>query len=216
MATIAVHADAQAGGFERGALLDMRLEVAGVTGWIDRQPWAARVAGLRQRFAHRRAAGAVARLIDVRFGEHPDERAAAHEVAEMPFLVAERRDIDAEAGAGRVLGEGPRRLQRVDDAERAVEPAGMVLRLDVGAGEHLAAGRAGKSQHVADAVDDRLEPGLSHALGQPLARRHVLGREGRPVHAGLVGADLAQRVEIAQQAVGIDGRHGYPRDGPGR
>jgi hypothetical protein len=88
----------------------------------------------------------------------------------------------------------------------------LVLRLDVRAGEELATARAGKAEHVADPVDRRLEAGPFHALDEPLARLHVLGRKRRPMHAGLMGADLAQFVEVAQQAIGIDGRHASPRD----
>src|SRR5207253_1091850 len=99
--------------------LDMRLEEPGVAGGIDGQARAPGKARARERFAHRRAAGAVAGPLDVLLGEQADERAAAEEVAEMPFLVAERRDVDAEMRGRRILGDGARRLERVDDAERA-------------------------------------------------------------------------------------------------
>ena len=32
-----------------------------------------------------------------------------------------------------------------------------------------------KPEHVADAVDLRVEPGLRHALGEPLPRPHIVG-----------------------------------------
>src|SRR5262249_60663080 len=114
----------------------------GVARRIDRNARAARVAGLRQRLAQKRAFGAVARLVDVFFAQHADKRAAAHEVAEVAFLVGERHDVDAKPGAGRLFGERARSFERVDQAERAVEPAGVVLRLDVRAREHFASGRA--------------------------------------------------------------------------
>src|SRR5205814_6593511 len=66
-----------------------------------------------------------------------------------------------------------------------------------------------KADDIADAVDLRIEPRLRHAVGQPLARRDVVGRQGRTVDASLVGADLAQFVQVAENAVGIDGRHGF-------
>src|SRR5712692_2776118 len=131
----------------------MRLKVPGVAPGIDGEARAAGIAGLRQRVAHGHAAGAVARLVEVLLGEQADERPAAHEVEEVPFLVAEGGHVDAEPGHCRVCRERSRRLARVDDAERAVEPAGMVLRLDVRAGEHFSPGRAAKTQYVADAVD---------------------------------------------------------------
>ena len=54
----------------------------------------------------------------------------------MPFLVAPGRDVDAEIGGRRVFGKRAGGLEGVDDAERAVEPAGMVLALQMRAGEH--------------------------------------------------------------------------------
>ena len=54
----------------------------------------------------------------------------------MPLLVAPGRDVDAEIGGRRVFGKGAGGLEAVDDAERAVEPAGMVLALEMRAGEH--------------------------------------------------------------------------------
>src|ERR1043166_5847557 len=162
------HADAQAGRLERVALLDVRLEVTGVARRIDLQPRSARVAGVRQRVAQGRAFGAVARLVDVLFAEHADERTAAHEVAEVALFVGEGDHVDAQPGGGFVLSERARRLERVDHAERAVEPAGMVLRLDVRASEHLAASRAREADHVGNAVDHRLESRALHAFDEPL------------------------------------------------
>ena len=62
---------------------------------------------------------------------------------------------------------------------------------------------------VADAVDRRIQPASLHPRHQPVARLHILRRIGRPMHAGLVFTDLAQRVEVAQQPLAIDARvHG--------
>ena len=207
MATIAVTTPMlQPGRFERVALLDMRLEEPGVARRIDLEPRPARIAGAVERRAHRGAVVAVARLVDVRLAEHADKRAAAEERAEMALLVAECRDVDADLAG--LLGQRPRGFERIDDAECAVEPAGMILGFEMRAGEHLAAGRARAAEHIADAVDRRLEAGLRHAFGQPLARHDVFGREGRTMDAGLVGAEGAQRVQIAEHAVRIDRRHG--------
>ena len=54
----------------------------------------------------------------------------------MPLLVAEHHDIDARVAA-RLL-DGARGFQRVDAAERAVEPARVVLAFEVRAGQRLA------------------------------------------------------------------------------
>ena len=43
-------------------------------------------------------------------------------------------NVDPEIGAGRVVSEGPRGLETVDDTKRAIEPAGVVLALDMGPG----------------------------------------------------------------------------------
>ena len=109
----------------------------------------------------------------------------------MTFLVAARRDVDAGIAA-RLFGRA-RGLERVDAAERAVEPAGLVLRLEMRAGERLARRPRCHAEHVADAVDRRLEPGLRASLGEPVPRRDILGRKGRAVDAGLVGAELRSR-----------------------
>src|SRR5689334_17134805 len=60
------------------------------------------------------------------------------------------------------------------------------------------------SDDIADAVNFRFQPRLGHARNEPVSRLHVLGRVSRPVYAGLVFADLAQRVEIAKQPVAVD------------
>ena len=120
----------------------------------------------------------------------------------MPLLVRPRRDIDAAA-------KRARDLQPVDHTQRAIQPAGVRLRLDMAAEQQLRPVAARTADDVADAVDLRLQPGLGHPRGQPMARLHVLRRISRPMHAGLVFADLAQRVEIAKQPVAVDAcRHG--------
>src|SRR5262249_29384639 len=147
-------------GFERAALLDVRLEIADVAARVDLQPRAAGVTGLRQRLAHRRAAHAVARVVDVGFGDLAEKRAAAEEDAEVALLVAERDDIDAGVAGRLVLAQGARGFERVDHAERTVEPAGVILAFDVRAGENLSPGRARKADHIADAIDLGIEAGL--------------------------------------------------------
>ena len=194
-------ADAPAGILQFGALLDMRLEIAAIARGIDHGARTSGEPGLRQRIAQCRAV-AIAARIDLRLGQQPAEGTAADERAEMALLIGPRRDIDAAA-------ERARDLQAVDHAQRAIQPAGMRLRLDMAAEQQMRAVAARAADDVADAVDLRLEPGLGHPRRQPVSRLHVLGRIGRPMHAGLVFADLAQRVEIGEQPVAVDAcRHG--------
>src|SRR2546423_4354509 len=124
----------------------------------------------------------------------------------MSLLVAEHHDIDAGIAARFLNAAGG--LERVDAAERAIEPAGMVLRFQMRAGKDFAAARPALSQNIADAIDRRLEAGLGAPLREPLPRCDVFGRKRRAVHASLVGAEGAQLIEIAEQAVGLDGGHG--------
>ena len=84
----------------------------------------------------------------------------------MPLLVAEHHDVDA--GIAARLLDRARGFQRVDAAERAVEPAGMVLAFQMRAGQRLARRVALRlAQDVADAVDGGLEPGRGALLGEP-------------------------------------------------
>ena len=125
----------------------------------------------------------------------------------MALLVAPGRDVDAHVAHIRILAERARRLEPVDDAERAIEPAGMVLAFDMRAGEKMRTACAAVADHGADAVDARVQPGLVEPVAKPMARLDVLRREGRAMHAGLVSAEGRQRAEVAKDAVGIDGRH---------
>ena len=160
-----------------------------------------------QGVAKRRAVIAVPGLVDILLAQKADEGSAADERAEMALLVAPGRDVDAHVAHIRILTERPRRLEPVDDAERTIEPAGMVLAFDMRAGEKMRTARAAVADHGADAVDARVQPGLFEPVAKPMARLDVLRREGRAMHAGLVSAEGRQRAEVAKDAVGIDGRH---------
>src|SRR6185436_14443741 len=164
------------------------------------------VAGGMKRLAQRRAVVLVLRSVDILFGEHAGERLRAEERAEMPLLVGKHNHVDAGIAA-RFLKRA-RGFERVDAAERAVEPAGMVLRFQMRAGENLGAARPALSQNVADTVDRRFESRFGAALGKPCARGDILRREGRAMDAGLVAAEGTQLGKIAEQTVGLDGGHG--------
>ena len=107
----------------------------------------------------------------------------------MPLLVGEHHHIDA--GIAACFLDRARGLERVDAAERAIEPAGVILRFQVRAGKDFAAASPALSQNVADAVDRCLEPGFSAPLREPRARRDILRRKRRAVNAGIeVGQDI--------------------------
>ena len=93
----------------------------------------------------------------------------------MTFLVTERDDVHAGVAGRRVVAQRARGFERIDDTERTVEPAGMVLALDMGAGQNFPPPSTAEADDIADAVDLRVEPGLGHAIDQPLARHHVFG-----------------------------------------
>jgi hypothetical protein len=115
----------------------------------------------------------------------------------MAFLVAPRRDLDGafDIGIGIEHAGG---FQRIDDAKRPIEPARIVLAFEMGACQQLRSGFCASAEYVADTVDGGGEVGFRQSRGQPLQRAHMRFGEGRLVHAGLVGADGAQRVEIGE------------------
>ena len=107
----------------------------------------------------------------------------------MAFLVGPGDRLDAEPGTRSIRGDGAGQFEPVDDAERAVEPAAMRLRFAVRADQEAPGGARIAADHIADAVDHRIEPGLGEFVGEPLARGDILGRVGRPVHPGLVAPE---------------------------
>ena len=125
----------------------------------------------------------------------------------MPFLVRPGDRLDAEPGAIRVVAEGARQFERVDDAERAVQPAAARLRLAVRADQQSPLGIARAADHVSDAVDHRVEPRLGEFVGEPLARGDIDGRIGRPVDAGLVAAEFGEALQVGEQPFTVDLGH---------
>src|SRR4051812_18801553 len=79
-------ADRKTAAFQRVALLDMRLEISDMPPGLDRHARSVRKTHVAQRLAHGAAGGAVARRIDVGFGERADIRPAAEKMSEMAFL----------------------------------------------------------------------------------------------------------------------------------
>ena len=125
----------------------------------------------------------------------------------MAFLVGPGGDLDAEPGAIRVGGKGAGEFEPVDHAQRAVEPAAIGLGLAVRADQQPALRPGIAADDVADAVDDRLEPGLAEFLGEPMPRLDIDRRIGRPMDAGLVAAEFGKPLQIGDDALSVDGRH---------
>ena len=123
----------------------------------------------------------------------------------MSFLVAPCRDFDGAVDV-RIGIDHARGFERIDDAERPIEPAGKILAFEMRARQQLRSGFRAGAEHIADAVDLGGEPCFGKPLRQPLQRAHMRLGESRLVNAGLVGADGAQRIEVGKDPGAIDVR----------
>ena len=132
------------------------------------------------------------------------EGVASEAAEEAALLVDPGGDVDREVAGMRALGESPDHLQAVDDAHRPVEPAAFGLGIGVRADEQRAARPGRTAEHRADAVDARIQSRFAHPLAQPAARLHVDGSERLAHHAGAAGAEAAQPVKVAEQAIRVD------------
>ena len=111
-------------------------------------------------------------------------------------------EIDAEIGGVGIFGNRARRFERVDAAQRAIEPAGVILAFQMRARERFLAVDAALAQDIGDAVDLRIEARLalpaemadaneSPAPENPYTARDVGVNRRRcfdPAHQGLVDA----------------------------
>jgi hypothetical protein len=149
------------------------------------------------------AGGGVDLILAQRVGKGP----AAEHVAVMAFLVGPGDSLDAEPDERIIGGDGAGQFEPVDDAERAVEPAAMRLGLAVRSDQQPSGGVPIAADHVADAVDHRIEPGLGEFLDEPLARGDVVRRVGRPVHPGLVASEIGEALQIGDDPLAIGSRH---------
>src|SRR5262245_8516706 len=150
----------------------------------------------RQRLTHRNAGGAIGCAIDFALFQHADERAATEEAAKMPLLVAEDDDVNTEVLCCRILRNGSGGFQRIDAAERPIEPTCMVLAFKVRSRESLGTARTALAEDVGDAVDLGIEPRLTHPGREPLPRSDVRGGEGGTVHPGLVSAEGSKGSQV--------------------
>src|SRR5258707_509616 len=125
----------------------------------------------------------------------------------MAFLVRPGDRLDAEPGERRIRSDRAGQFEPIDDAERAVEPAAMRLGLAVRADKQPPLGAWIAADHIADAIDHRVEPGLDNFAGEPLPRCEVLGRISRPVYAGLVSAEFGEALQVGDDPLAIDSRH---------
>jgi hypothetical protein len=118
------------------------------------------------------------------------------------FLVAPGGNLDRAFERGIGI-EHAGRFERVDDPERAVEPAGVVLAFEVRSREQLGSRLCAGAKDIADAVDRGGEACVGQLLHQPIQRKLVRLGEGRLVHAGLVRANGTERIEIGENALAV-------------
>ena len=133
-------------------------------------------ARVAQGLAHGPAAVAVARGVDIGLGDAADIGAAAEEAAEMAFLVAPGRDFDGAVDV-RIGIDDAGGFERIDDAERPIEPAGVILAFEMRARQQFRSGFRAGAEHVADAVDLGRKAGLGKPLRQPLPASAICGSE---------------------------------------
>ena len=194
--------DFEAAAFERLALFDMGFEISDMPPAFALRAGAAGESGFAQRIAHGLAAVAVARLVDIGFGDAADIGAAAEEVSEMPFLVAPGRNFDG-AIYIRIAIDDAGGFERIDHAERSIEPACVVLAFQMRPRQQFQPRLRAGAEDVADAVDLAREAGVGKPLHQPRQRGEMRLGESRLVNAGLVGADRTQRVKVGEDAGAI-------------
>ena len=198
-------ADIERAALEGLALFDMCLEISDVAPAFGGSAWAAGEADFAQRLAHGAIAVAVARGVDVSLGESADIGAAAEEIAEMAFLVAPGCDLDGALDI-RVGIDDAGGFKRIDDTQRTIEPARVILAFEMRARQQFRARFRAGAQHIADAIDLGRQSRLGEPLHQPFQRAHMRLREGRLVNAGLVGADATQRIEVGEDAGAVEGQ----------
>src|SRR5262249_44154892 len=199
-------ADLEPAAFEPIALFDMRFEITDVARWIELIARAAGEPRFGQGGAQRNAIAVFAR-VDLALRQRAGERTAAEHVTEMAFLIGPGDRFDPKRRERRVSGESARQFERVDDAERAIEPTAMRLCFAVRADEKAARGMPVAADDIADAVDDRVESRGGELLGEPVARGDVFLRIGRPMHAGLVAAEIGKPLQIGDDPFAIGLRH---------
>ena len=107
-----------------------------------------------------------------------------------------------------MLAEGARELEAVHHAHRAVEPAPGGLGVGMRAHQEGLAIRARAAEHGAESVDAGVEPRLAHALHQPVAGFDVHFGERLAHDARAHPAELAQRLQVVEQALPVDSHHG--------
>jgi hypothetical protein len=198
-------ANLETAAFERLALFDMGFEISDMPPAFAPGAGAAAKAGVAQRLTHAPVVVAVARLVDIGVGDAADIGAAAKEASEMTFLVAPGRHFNR-AVYIRIAVDDSGGLERIDHAERSIEPARVVLAFQMRPRQQFRPGLGAGAEDVADAVDFAPEAGLGKPLHQPRQRGEMRFRKRRLVNAGLVGADGAQRVEVGEDAGAVGAR----------
>jgi hypothetical protein len=62
---------------------------------------------------------------------------------------------------------------------------------------------------VADAVDDRVEPGFAQPARESMPRLDIDRRIGRAMDAAFVTAEFGEPPQIGDDALSVDGRHAF-------
>ena len=136
------------------------------------------------------------------------EKAAAAEERQIgAFLILERDDVDAGRMRRVRLDSAARDLERVTDAQRAVEPAAPGHGVGVRTHQNRFRCLGVAPDHVADPVHRRGQAGRRQLAEQPTPRFDVLRRQRDAVDAGLERADARELPQIRQQPLAIDAHH---------
>ena len=175
----------------------MRFEITDVPSALGAGSGSAGEACALDGFSHRATAVAIARGVDIGLAHRADIGSTAEKMAEMAFLITPGGDFNGRVG--RWVGiDDSGRFERIDHAERTVEPARKVLTLEMGACQELRPGFPAHAEHVADTIDVRGQPRAWKLLDQPPQRAHMRLGKCWPMNAAVVGADFPQCVEIRQ------------------
>src|SRR3954467_2250111 len=130
----------------------MRLQISDMPSCFSRYARPTGKPHIAQGLTHGPAASAVARGVDVRLSHVTHIGSAAEEMTEMSFLIAPRRDFDG-APLGRIGIDDAGGLEGIDHAKRPIEPARVILALEMRPGQPLWPGLCADAEDVADAVD---------------------------------------------------------------
>ncbi len=128
------------------------------------------------------------------------------------FLADEADDLQRRADWNFILADGAHRLERADDAHRAVILAAMNHRVEMGARQHrrrFCIAAFEPAEDVADGVDVDFQSGLAHQVDQYLPAAQFFDGKYQTRHtAAVADADAADGVQVAHETALVDGGQG--------